>query len=157
MKIRSATRTDVAALVTLNDDIQRQHAEAYPDDFFYPADPDEVAKFFDGLLGRQDNEILLAEADGGEACAYLWYEVRRSGGNPFKKPINQLFVHHLFVVREWRRRGVGRSLLEHVRSIAQAEGTAEIALDTWAANASALSFFADEGFQTFRVFMRLPV
>ncbi len=71
-KIRDATTLDLPRIVDLNEQIQRQHAAAYPSDFLYPTDPKDISDFFEKLLNDESQNILLATS-GGETVAYLWY------------------------------------------------------------------------------------
>ena len=154
--IREATADDLPLLADLNDEIQRQHASAYPDDFLYPADKVKVEKFFAALMRNKDNRIVVAERDGA-AAGYLWYEAQRRRANALKPKLARLLVHHVFVRPEFRRRGVAAALMAEVQSAALDGGFQEVALDTWASNERAQAFFTAHGFEPYRLALRKPV
>lgn len=154
--IRDATPDDRSLLADLNDEIQRQHASAYPDDFRYPADKGKVETFFAALLRDKNNRIVVAELDGA-AAGYLWYEAQRRRANALKPKLARLLVHHVFVRPEFRRQGVAAALMAEVQSAALDGGFQEIALDTWASNERAQAFFAAYGFEVYRLALRKPV
>ncbi len=153
--IRDATADDLPLLADLNDEIQRQHASAYPEDFVYPADKGKVEKFFAALMRNKDNRIVLAELDGA-AAGYLWYEAQRRRASALKPRLARLLVHHVFVRPEFRRQGVAVVLMAEVQSAAQSGDFQEIALDTWASNERAQAFFAAYGFEVYRLALRKP-
>ena len=152
-KIRDATTLDLPRIVDLNEDIQRQHAAAYPSDFLYPTDPKDVSDFFEKLVNDDSQKMLLATFRD-ETVAYLWYEIQRLRPNPFKQSIDRQFVHHVFVRSAYRRQGVAKLLFEHVQAAAMSGGHNEIVLDTWVVNTDAQAFFASQGFEAYRIFFR---
>ena len=97
---------------------------------------------------------MLLATSGDETVAYLWYEIQRLDSNLFMRPIDRLFVHHIFVHPQFRRQGVAKLLFEHVHAAALSGGHNEIARDTWAANDDAQDFFASQGFEVYRLFFR---
>ena len=152
-KIRIATTLDLPRIVDLNEQIQRQHAAAYPSDFLYPTDRKDVSDFFEKLLNDESQNILVATS-GDETVAYLWYEIQRPRPTLFTQSKNRLFVHHIFVHSTYRRQGVAKLLFEHVQAAAISDGHNEIAVDTWAVNTDAQAFFASQGFEVYRLLFR---
>ncbi len=151
--IKVAKASDLGRIVALNDQVQRQHADAYPDDFLFPTNAEDVSDFFSALLDDESQELLLACVEG-DVIAYLWYQIQRRPPNPFTKPISRLFIHHVVVDGKFRRQGVAGHLFERVEREARSRGHAEIALDTWASNTEAQGFFMSQGFQPCRYILR---
>lgn len=151
--IRDAKPLDLPYIVDLNDEIQRQHASWYPDDFRYPTDAERMAKYFGRLL-QDDTQNLLVATVGEEIVAYLWYEIHRRRRTPHKQAMSRLEVHHVFVRPSHRRQGIAAGLFDYVRRIAVAESLRDIALSTWACNSGAQAFFASQGLEVFKLSLR---
>jgi ribosomal protein S18 acetylase RimI-like enzyme len=60
--------------------------------------------------------------------------------------IGFLFVDEIFVVQAWRRRGVGRKLIEHAMRLAKERGLAGVRLLARPTNTVAQRFYAALGF-----------
>ena len=153
VEIRDIEISDLPEIVRLNDGIQRQHVEAYPDDFLYPVDQASVSAFFASLIDNADQSVLIATIED-KAVAYFWYERQRARPNPFTRPKDRLFVHHIYVMAPYQRRGVARLFMNHVDAVARSENIHEIALDTWMGNAGAKAFFEAQGYEHYRAFLR---
>jgi ribosomal protein S18 acetylase RimI-like enzyme len=151
--IRSACIADISAIVLLNRDVQQLHADLEPTLFKADAKEDEISAFFRARLADTGHKIHLAEADG-EPVGYVWFEVQDRPETPFQFPRKRIYIHHLSVKKTARRTGVGSALLGNIQTEAVAAGIASIALDTWAANASACHFFEDQGFEPFNLVLR---
>lgn len=157
MSIRTASAPDARLVARLNHDVQRLHAELEPGFFKSAPDNKEVAGVFAARLALPDNHFRIADADG-EPTGYIWVEVQDRPETPLTFPRRRIYVHHLSVQAGVRRQGIASALLRHVEEEARARGIADIALDTWAANEPARSFFSARGFAPFNVSLgrRLP-
>ena len=62
---RNAVDADLAALIRLNAQVQRLHAQVYPADFKSLTDEGEVRDFLASVMRQTDHTILLAQLDGG--------------------------------------------------------------------------------------------
>jgi diamine N-acetyltransferase len=147
--IRIAIDADLDTLVRLNQAVQSVHAEFYPDDFRAMADADGLK----ALLGSRLANVAIAEVDG-LSVGYVWFEEQTRPANPFSPPSRCLFVHHLSVLPDARRRGVAGALTAHAEAYAECQDIDEIALSHWAANAAAQQFFAARGFAPYRILLR---
>ena len=157
VSIRAASPLDAALLATLNRDVQRLHAELDPGFFKPHPDDKEVAAFFADRIALPENHLLIAGADDGPK-GYVWFEVQERPETPLTLARRRIYVHHLSVQASARGQGVASALLNRVEEEALARGIADVALTTWAANASACSFFSARGFAPFNVAFgkRLP-
>lgn len=142
---RTASSADIPALAHLNEVVQSVHAALYPRDFKTATDPVAVAEFFAARLAEASNTFWIAEIDGA-AVGYLWAETQTRPESPFNPSRPRLFVHHLAVLPEQRRRGVATALMRAVEERARADGITELGLASWAANGEAHRFFAAQGF-----------
>jgi hypothetical protein len=60
IKIRKATPKEIPDIVFLNSFVQRIHAEQYPDMFKPLGNHGEVSQFFEFILSKEHNFVLLA-------------------------------------------------------------------------------------------------
>ncbi len=150
--VRVAAEADLDALVQLNQVVQSVHAELYPDDFRATVDADGVKV----LLAPRLANVAIAEVDGRSA-GYIWFEVQTRPASPFSHASRRLYVHHLSVMPDSRRRGVAGALMAHAEACAEGEDIDEIALSHWAANAGAQQFFAAQGFTPYQLLLRKKI
>lgn len=147
--VRVASDSDLDTLVRLNQFVQSVHAEFYPDDFHATAD----AGGLKALLAPRLADVAIAEVDD-LPVGYIWFEVQTRPASAFSPPSRCLFVHHLSVQPDARRRGVAGALMAHAENHAGGEDIQEIALSHWAANTRAQRFFAAQGFAPYRLLLR---
>ena len=93
--------------------------------------------------------VFLAFADGGGDVAGM-ATCFRGWGTFQAKPL--LNVHDLAVMPAYRRRGVGRALLQAVIAQAQHEGCGKVTLEMVGANAKARALYESLGFDLSQVF-----
>jgi diamine N-acetyltransferase len=153
VSIRPASTADVDAILLLNQEVQQLHAAFEPTIFRADTSSDEINAYFAARLSAAGHEIRLAEIDG-TPVGYIWFEVQDRPETPFQLSGKRIYIHHLSVRKTARRSGVGSALLERVQAEALATGITSIALDTWAANATALHFFEARGFSPFNLVLR---
>lgn len=60
-----------------------------------------------------------------------------------------LYIQHMAVAPEFRRRGVGRLMLTKAVDIARREGIKRVELDVWSFNFDAKRFYTKHGFEVF--------
>jgi len=148
--VRVASATDIDDIVRLNRDVQLLHAELEPSFFKSNFDNEKVAAFFAAKLAVSENHIRLADSGDGPN-GYVWFEVQDRPETPLTLARKRIYIHHLSVQPEVRRHGIASALLRQVEAEALIGGITNIALDTWAANGSARSFFEACGFTAFNL------
>lgn len=150
IRVRAASAADINDIVRLNRDVQRLHAELEPSFFKSNFDNSEVAAFFTAKLALSENQIRLAEI-GDDPNGYAWFEVQNRPETPLTLARQRIYIHHLSVQAKARRRGVASALLTQIEAEAHVIGVRDIALDAWATNRSARSFFEARGFTPFNL------
>ena len=95
--------------------------------------------------------VFLAFTGGGDVAGLA--TCFRGWGTFQAKPL--LNVHDLAVLPAFRRRGVGRALLQHVIVHAQLDGCGKVTLEMVAANAKARALYESLGFDLSLVFGEL--
>lgn len=143
--IRLATFGDEWALADLNAFVQNLHVENNPTRF-RPAALDVVAAWFQGLVGDPTVHIWIAEEDG-KPVGYASMIVHNREQNPFCHARRFVEIDQISVHPDYRRRGIGRSLLQHIIRSAHAEGIRDVELSSWSFNAGAQEVFRSLGFE----------
>lgn len=148
--IRATSTADAGLLTLLNRDVQQLHAEMEPGVFKSDPDHDAVAAFFAAKLALTENQMRIADASDGPK-GYVWFEVQERSETPLRLARRRIYIHHLSVQAGARRQGIASMLLNHVEAEARARGITHVALDTWATNVPARSFFSARGFTAFNL------
>ena len=152
MNIIKATKKEVPDIVFLNSYVQKVHVEKHPDIFKPVGKTDDLKKFFDIVLSKEDNCILVGYIDS-TPVGYVWATFDLEPDNPFNYEIKRVHIHHMAVHEKFRRQHIGKLLFRELQSIAREKGIRDFTLDTWAFNKVALSFFNQLGFATYGVKM----
>jgi ribosomal protein S18 acetylase RimI-like enzyme len=152
MDTRKATAEDAGQIARLNDAVQKIHAENHPHVFKYPTDASEIEAFFRQQIAAEADSIFIA-ADDGRAIGYVWCTIQRKRETPFKHGQDRIYIHQISVDPAYRRRGVGRRLMQAVDGLARIEDIHCVALDSWEFNAEAHAFFERLGFARYNVNM----
>jgi len=146
--VRKATAVDAEVLSSLNADVQTLHWSALPTRFKPPGPhtfpPTAVAE----LLAQPNNIVFIAEVDS-LAVGYAYAEVIHCAETSFSYADDLVYLHHISVRPSYRKRGLGLALIDAVRSAANERGITALALDVWAFNKEARSFFRRQGFTSY--------
>jgi len=145
IEVRRAVTADAEAISALNADVQASHAAALPWRFKAPGPgtfpPTEVA----ALLTNPGRLVFIADFDATPA-SYAYAEVIRRPETSSQYANEMVYLHHISVRSEFRRRGIGGALLEAVRAAGRDMGITLLALDVWSFNEEARAFFRRHGF-----------
>jgi len=152
IKIIKATREKIPDIVFLNSFVQKTHAEHYPDVFKSLGNHEEVTRFFEFILSKEQNYVLLAYR-AHMPVGYLWAAFEQKPENPFKFKQTQVYIHQISVHDQYRRQGIGNALFRKLERVAKEKGINQFALDTWAFNNNAKRFFQKLGFVTYNLNM----
>jgi ribosomal protein S18 acetylase RimI-like enzyme len=134
IKVREATTEDAADIQML----ARELAETVGD---APPVEEAVRKRLEELLETPRSRVLVVENGRGVVGAVcFWIKPDLAHGDTIVE------VPMLVVAEDHRRNGVGRLLMEEVRSIASENGASLIELVTTTANVAAREFYRSLGF-----------
>lgn len=133
----------------LNKYIHDLHASLYPD-FFKEYSFNDSQIFFKEIMERPEFIFLLLEEDE-TPLGYAMIELRNYPERIFIKPYQSVFVHHISISGDQKRKGYGSKLMEEVYNIAQSNGIHKIELDYWFDNEIAKNFYEKNNFVKQRV------
>ena len=144
MTIRPATVGDQVALAELNAVVQQMHHDVAPE-WFKPPDLAPAIDFFREALRSDALRIFVAEVDGvvrGYALARL--QQRPETALTYGGLVVEL--DQICVDPAYRGRGLGRQLIDQVRSLATDVGATHMQLTVWEFNRHAREVFERAGF-----------
>ena len=147
--IRPAGKDDYTRAEALLMQVQDLHVCLRPD-IYQPVSRIFSPEEFSALTEQQ--RILLAEAEG-EIAGLAWFSVRHIE-NPIQKTRNVLHLDAMVVDEPFRRQGIARQLLTHVKRMAET-GYDGVELQVNAANAAARKLYAAFGFTEKSINMEL--
>jgi ribosomal protein S18 acetylase RimI-like enzyme len=146
--IRIAKVEDAELIARLNAEVQAIHAASLPTFFREPALDGSLVQEFTANLQKPDCFFLIALLDG-EPAGYISAEFQYRLDSPRSFGHAMLYVHHISVNAEFRKKGVGRALLDEARKLGQARGIKRMALDVWRFNENARQFFSRYGLEVY--------
>ena len=129
-------------------DTARHHAAVDPERFRVPARADIADRLRPRIVGRGDHgEYVAAIIDGrmvGSATMYI-DDLPHPGSMATQRRVAEFGVA---VLAEWRGRGIGRALIEHLEHWAADHGADEIMLEVSTANPDAIRLYESMGYVT---------
>ncbi|MBB6217185.1 ribosomal protein S18 acetylase RimI-like enzyme [Anaerosolibacter carboniphilus] len=150
MEIRKATKSDLPTVVSLNDTVQKIHAEAHPHLFKYPVDLSALEAFFEKMIDQLNGLIFITFSDTGDPAGYICAVIHCVPENPFKFEQRVMYIDQMVVSSAYRNIGVGRMLMEKVEEYAKDLEADRIELGSWMFNQGAHKFFEKLGFSKFK-------
>ena len=149
MEIRRATLEEAELLVTLNDPVQKMHAEEHPHFFKYPVDQAGMAKLFRDELASEQNAFYIAWEDD-QPLGYIWCMVQSRPENLIVHAFKRVTVDQISVNPDCRGKGVGKALMLAAEEFARECDTTNLGLSTWAFNTGAHGFFEEMGYSKYK-------
>lgn len=137
--------SDADFLATLNKEVQEHHHTMYPE-IFRPYVKEEIAKAIKKMLGGREAQAYVAY-EGEEPAGYALIFISRFNQNAFQHARSAMQVDQFAVLSKFRRKGVGKQLMEFLEEIARKEKLSRIDLNHWEKNEEARGFFGKEGFK----------
>lgn len=142
-QVRPAAARDVGEIVSIWGELAAHHTRL--DEAFRPSRrwQEEYQHFILGLLWREDARAIVA-VEGGRVIGYgvgrisvlpAFFERRRRG-----------FLHDVVTREPYRRRGVGRSIVEALLAWMQESGAVTVELAVAVLNEEAVAFWKRLGF-----------
>ena len=148
MNIRQANSSDSLLLSSSCVDVQRLHAEKYPDIFKMPQSDDFAVSFFEEMLANPMSGIFIAE-ENGDAIGYIFCQVIDRPETPFAHARRFLHIDQISVRQSAQGQGVGTVLIEQALSLGKELKVPKIQLDSWGFNTGAHAFFEKMWFEKF--------
>jgi ribosomal protein S18 acetylase RimI-like enzyme len=150
MNIIRAKTEYIPDIVFLNSFVQKIHHEEYPDIFKPPGNNDALGDYFERVLENPSNCVLIAYEED-QPMGYLCATFVTRSENALTYERRQVYIQHVAVHEDFRRRNVGSTLFDKLESMANQKGFNNFALDTWVFNTNAQNFFESLGFEPYNI------
>jgi ribosomal protein S18 acetylase RimI-like enzyme len=147
--IRPGRREDATEAALLWMQSAREHTAH---DRVYETAPgaEKTMRRFLADVANSGYSFLFVATAGDRTVGFISGELRQ--GSPTFLPKTWASVDDVFVEPEYRNRGMGRALLQSVKSWAQEKGADGISLQVAAANSRGRKFYEDLGFREISVY-----
>lgn len=155
MDIRQANKNDITQMVPLLDEVSKLHIEKRPDVFKTRA-YEEIKSNLEEMIQDESNIILIAE-DKQVAVGVIICKVREINDHTNLKNTKVLWINEICVKQEYRRNGIGRSLIEKAKEIAKENNCLRLELNCWELNEEAMKFYENQGLTTQRRVMEINI
>jgi ribosomal protein S18 acetylase RimI-like enzyme len=149
--VRPATQADVTEIVAIWGELALHHAAM--DSSFAPSErwQDEYRHFVRSLLGR-DDALAVVAVDQARIVGYAVGRISMLPG--FFAQRERGYIHDAVVRREYRRRGIGRQLVEALTTWMEGSGVSLVELTVATGNREAVEFWREVGFDSYMVHMK---
>ena len=155
MDIRQANKNDITQMVPLLDEVSKLHFEKRPD-MFKIKTHEEIKSNLEEMIQDESNIILLAE-DKQIVVGVIICEIKEKINRTDLKDSKVLWINEICVKQEYRRNGIGRSLIEKAKEIAKANNCLRLELNCWELNGEAMKFYENQGLTTQRRVMEINI
>ncbi len=156
INIRDAIEQDYEPLIDLFDLVDTLHRDNLPTIFQKPSGPARDQDFFQSLLIDQETALFIAEIEN-EITGFILAISRETPPIPVFIPARLVLVTDIAVKKEFRRRGIGRLLVNKVHKWAETRGASAVELTVYTFNQTALDFYKTIGYETINLRMRFPI
>ncbi len=143
-RLRESNRPAFRPCGVLFTAMTNHHAEALPEVFAYPG-PVKDARFVEELVQAGDG-IFIASCDG-EMVGAVHAAIRQTDQIRGWQHRRYGYIERLWVEPAFRRRGIGRGLVERAEDWIAVSGCDLVELNTWTFNEPALTLFEHVGYK----------
>lgn len=135
VKLRYATQDDFDFIVQ---GLKETHIiEKWPEENLVPTQEKKEAK-----VAIQNKWIRIAQ-DSGKSVGFLWFDPAFRAMHLDRD--DYLWLHLIFIAKEWRNKGVGKILIKDLEKIAKKHKRKELMFDVFEVNTNSASFFKKLG------------
>ena len=147
--IRQAEVEDVENLYELFSPVDQMHREAHPEIFKQAEYPADIKDYYRACIQDQGSMIIIAMEEhkviGGVICS-----LETAAEIPILVPRTVACIENITVSPSYRKKGVGRLLVEAVQDWANQWNATAIELTVWEFNQDAAMFYNELGFIPYR-------
>ena len=151
--VRYAARNELERVNELRELVNTVHVNGRPD-IFRAGFCDELKNHIYQMYDGDHSDVLVAVIDG-YICGFATVDYIDKPLSPYNLARSYYHIEEFGVDQNYRRQGVASSLIRFAKKEAAQKGYRKIELDMWEFNDSALEFYEDAGFKTYRRYMEL--
>ena len=142
MRIRLGDRKDIRDLQRLYRELEKDAVRFQPEHFVF-GDRDEA--FFECIFDRDNQDIIVAEADG-KVVGFAHVILLEQKKIPCLKPEKVVYLQDLDVSEALRSQGIGSKLIDACKDYGRERGADFIRTQVFPQNARGLKFYERAGF-----------
>ena len=149
MKIRKALLVDLENILKLSGELFEYEKQFTP--YFNKnwTRSDHGRKFFEKRLSEQDSICLIAE----EKRKILGYMITHIVNFPFRKPSKIANIANMFIIKEFRSKGLGTKMIEETIKLLKQRAIKRIRVEAISKNTEAIDFYKTFGFEDFEIIL----
>jgi ribosomal protein S18 acetylase RimI-like enzyme len=144
LTIRKANFKDIIPLQKLYQQVDILHQQALPEIFNSVGEFERTDSWFEDRFKDDDYCMLVAEYKD-EILGLVEIQMRQTQ-NPCLKPRKYGHIRDIIVDEPWRKRGIGKSLMQDAHKWAKQQGASSVELIAFSFNTEALSFYRNLGY-----------
>ncbi|WP_293576967.1 GNAT family N-acetyltransferase [Phaeobacter sp.] len=145
MDVKQIAPDDAHLLMPLLLDLHALHVTHQPARYPANPDPDDLLDWLTRWLRTEGVHALGAQSPTGAVMGYLIYEIETRPTHPLSFGGCRAMVHHVAVAPSFRRIGIGKAMMTHMRNAALARGADHIAASYAPFNAASAGLMAAMG------------
>ena len=155
MYIRSIKEKDYTAISIMLNGLHSLHVKNRSDIY---AKTDSVISKSDFIQMIEDENCIamIAEA-GGKAAGYGVGEIKNTAENPLLMKHKSLYIQEIYVKPSYRKKSIGRDLLEKIENEGRKLGADRMDLTVWAFNKNAIKFYEYCGMEEQRIILEKKI
>lgn len=155
--IRKAIESDIPDIMDLLIYIAQLHHDGRPDIFKDKGSSKYTENDLIDIISCENTPVFVADDGSDHILGYAFCIVKETRDHILLCDRKVLYLDDLCVSITARGKGIGRKLLEKVKSHAQAIDANAIELNVWNFNKSAVSFYEHCGFDVLKSMMELKL
>lgn len=152
MRLGKAKIEDLDKMINILEQISNLHSENRPD-VLKVKSKEQIEKRLIETMNAQEREVIIATDDKMEIYGLLIYTIKEVKENVNLKDSKILWIEELGVDEKYRKKGIGKILMNEAEKIAKELDCRRMELNCWDFNENAIDFYEAIGMNTQRRIM----
>ena len=152
MRSGKAKIEDLDKMINILEQISNLHSENRPD-VLKVKSKEQIEKRLIETMNAQEREVIIATDDKMEIYGLLIYTIKEVKENVNLKDSKILWIEELGVDEKYRKKGIGKILMNEAEKIAKELDCRRMELNCWDFNENAIDFYEAIGMNTQRRIM----
>ena len=152
MLIRDASTKDFIQMGSIFKQVDGLHNEAHPEIFNPPIENARSKEYIESVLQNEKSKLVVV-IENDNIIGIAKADIESSPDIPLFTKREWLAISTIVVDENYRGNGVGKKLLDYLYSWAKSQEVYEVELTVFSFNESAISFYENNGFKSYRVKM----
>lgn len=155
MIIREARPEDIEQILVLTNAVADKHGRARPD--ILAEHPYHITqkKLERNMLS--DNHRLIVADEGTKIIGVILCSIRSYVGDIKYRNAKVISIEDTYVDTDFRRKGIGRIMLDYIKELAKRIGCSRLESNVWAFNRESEKFFEANGFDIQKMTMECSI